>query len=52
MIALLKQIAKGERILIGADGTELARNTKVDVLSGNPNDEDTEEEKFSMGDRY
>lgn len=50
--ALLKQIAKGERILIGADGTELARNEKVDVLAGNPDDEDTDEAKFSMADRY
>lgn len=50
--ALLKAIQKGTQLLIGADGTELERNTKVGVLDGYPNDEDTDEANFSMADRY
>jgi len=50
--ALLKAIQKGTQILIGTDGTELTRNTKVGVLDGYPNDEDIDEAQFSMSDRY
>jgi phage gp36-like protein len=50
--ALLKAIQKGTQLLIGTDGTELARNTKVGVLDGYPNDEDTDSAQFSMSDRY
>jgi len=49
---MLKQITAGTRILIGADGTELARQENVDVLAGNPSSSDTDEAKFSMGDTY
>jgi phage gp36-like protein len=50
--ALLKTIQKGTQLLIGADGTELTRNTKVGVLDGYPNNEDTDEAQFSMNDRF
>jgi len=50
--ALLKAISKGTQVLIGTDGTELARNTKVGVLDGYPNDEDTDEAQFSMSQRF
>jgi len=50
--ALLKAIQKGTQILIGVDGTELARNTKVGVLDGYPNDEDTDAAHFAMDDKY
>jgi len=39
-------------VLIGADGTELARQTTTGVLDGYPNDEDTDAEVFSMSDRF
>ncbi|MGY3406101.1 phage gp36-like protein [Bradyrhizobium sp. GM5.1] len=50
--ALIKAIQKGTQILIGADGIELERNTKVGVLDGYPSDEDTDEAQFSMGQRF
>lgn len=50
--ALLKAIQKGTQVLIGADGTELARQTTTGVLDGYPNDEDTDVEVFSMSDRF
>ncbi len=50
--ALLKAIQKGSQVLIGADGTELARQSKTGVLNGYPNDENTDEAVFSMDDRY
>ena len=50
--ALLKAIQKGTQLLIGSDGTELARQTNVGVLDGYPDDEDTDEAQFSMADRY
>jgi phage gp36-like protein len=50
--AQLKAIQKGTQILIGADGTELARNTKVGVLDGYPNNKDTDEANFSMAGRF
>lgn len=50
--ALLKSIQKGTQLLIGADGTELTRNTKVGVLDGYPNDADTDEAQFSMDQRF
>ena len=50
--ALLKAIQKGTQVLIGTDGTELARRSKVGVLDGYPNDEDTDDAQFSMNDRF
>ncbi len=50
--ALLKAIRNGTQVLIGADGTELARQTTTGVLDGYPNDEDTDAAQFSMGDRF
>lgn len=50
--ALLKSIQKGTQVLIGADGTELARQTTTGVLDGYPNDEDTDAAQFSMSDRF
>lgn len=50
--ALLRAIQKGDRLLIGSDGTELTRATKVGRLDGYPNDEDTDVAQFSMSDRY
>jgi phage gp36-like protein len=50
--ALIKAIQKGTQLLIGADGTELTRNTKVGVLDGYPNDEDTDSAQFSMADKF
>lgn len=50
--ALLKAIQKGTQVLIGADGTELARQGTTGVLDGYPNDEDTDAEVFSMSDRF
>jgi len=50
--ALLKAIQKGTQLLIGADGTELERNTKVGVLDGYPISEDEDEANFSMADRF
>lgn len=50
--ALLKAIRDGRQLLIGADGTELSRHTKVGVLDGYPSDEDTDEAHFSMSDRF
>jgi phage gp36-like protein len=50
--SLLKAIQNGTRLLIGSDGLELARQTKVGVLDGYPNDEDTDAAQFSMSDRY
>jgi phage gp36-like protein len=50
--AQLKAIQKGTQALIGEDGTELTRQSKVGVLDGYPNDEDTDEANFSMADRF
>jgi phage gp36-like protein len=50
--ALLKSIQKGTQLLIGADGSELARHTNVARIDGYPDDEDTDEEQFSMSDRF
>lgn len=50
--SLLTAIVKGERILIGASGTELATNSKIMVLDGYPNDTGTDTAAFSMSDRY
>lgn len=50
--ALLKAIQKGTQVLLGADGTELARQTDVGVLDGYPNSEDTDPANFSMDDRF
>ena len=50
--AQLKAIQKGTQLLIGADGTELQRVTNADTISGYPNSADTDEEKFSMNDRF
>lgn len=52
--ALLKAIAKGNQILIGADGTELTRQTEVGRLSGYPNNStvDAEDRIFSIDDKF
>ncbi|OJY74681.1 MAG: hypothetical protein BGP12_06925 [Rhodospirillales bacterium 70-18] len=50
--ALLKSIQKGTQVLIGADGTELARQGTTGVLNGYPNATDTDAAQFSMDDRY
>lgn len=50
--ALIKAIQKGTQILIGADGTELARNAKVGVLNGYPDDENTDCAQFTMSKKF
>jgi phage gp36-like protein len=50
--ALLKAIQNGKQLLLGSDGTELARQTDTGVLAGYPNDEDTDAAQFSMSDRF
>jgi phage gp36-like protein len=50
--AIIKAIANGTQRLIGASFVELARNVKVGVLDGYPNDPDTDSAVFSMGDQY
>lgn len=50
--SLLKGIADGKRLLIGADGTELTRVTGAGRVTGYPNDEDTDDAQFSMNDKY
>lgn len=50
--SLLKAIQDGNRLLIGADGTQLTLNTKIGVLDGYPNNTDTDAQQFSMTDRY
>ena len=50
--AILKAIQSGKQLLIGADGTELARQTNTSSLSGYPDSEDTDSANFSMGDRF
>lgn len=54
--SLLNDLKKGDRILIGTDGTELTRNTKVGRPSGYPDttieDSTTEGRKFQISDKY
>ena len=50
--AILKGFQKGERLLIGSDGTELGRRDNADRLSGIPNDSTTEERIFKIDDRF
>lgn len=54
--ALLKSIAKGTQILIGADGIELPRRSSVGRLDGFPDssieESTTEGRKFRISDRY
>jgi len=50
--SLLKAIQKGTQLLIGADGTELTRTTNAGKIVGYPDDEDTDEEKFSMSQTF
>lgn len=54
--AILGQIAKGSRLLIGADGVELATVTKTNVLSGYPDstiDEGSDEDfKFKINQKF
>lgn len=50
--ALLKAMQNGAQLLIGADGAELARQQSTGVLTGYPNDEDTDAAAFSMSDRF
>jgi len=50
--AILKGFQKGERLLIGEGGTELARRDNADRLSGIPNDSTTEERIFKIDDRF
>lgn len=50
--SLLKGITDGSRLLIGADGTELARNENSARVTGYPNATDTDPQVFSMNDKY
>ena len=50
--ALLKAIQNGKQLLLGADLTELTRQTNTGALNGYPNSTDTDPENFSMSDRY
>lgn len=50
--SLIRSIQKGSQLLIGSDGTELGRNSKVDILDGYPDGPNTDAAKFSMADRY
>lgn len=49
--ALIKAIQDGRQRLIGASGTELTMNTKVDVLNGYP-DSSAGDPVFSMNDKF
>jgi hypothetical protein len=50
--ALLKAIQTGTQLLIGADSVELARQAKVGVLDGYPDNCSADRAQFSMNDLY